>query len=123
MSHADKLDAFVDLATSARDDDHSYWDASDPDNIQSAGEFFDQELGFLSNGDKKELKATWDAVIADGRDIKLLFSAIKILKDKYGHDEKSLDKTNPLQETQQASERSSEDLPGTALDRKPEENS
>lgn len=84
MSHyySDTLDTFADLASSVHDE-HHYWDASDPDNIRAAKEFFNLELGFLSHSDKNALKAAWQAAIDDCRDIKLLFNAIKVLKDKY----------------------------------------
>jgi hypothetical protein len=92
MSHyyVDALDTFADLATYVHDE-HYYWDASDPDNIRAAREYFDTELGFLGNSDKHDLKEAWDAAINDCRNTKLLFNVIKVLKDKY---DKPIDESN-----------------------------
>lgn len=82
--YAEKLDMFADLATySYQDDEHFYLDASEPDNIQSARQFLDNELGFLSSSDKRSLEEAWQAAIRDCRDTKVFLSAIKVLKDKY----------------------------------------
>jgi len=82
--YAEKLDLFADLATSVRENESlSYCDPSDPDNIQAAQEYFDKELTFLSKRDKQALKDVWQGAVQDCLSTKLLFNAIKVLKDKY----------------------------------------
>ncbi len=83
--YAEKLDMFADLATCGEPEEENYcfWDSSDPNNIRVAGDYLDNELGFLSSGDKHALTAAWKAATEDCRDSKLLFNVVKVLKEKY----------------------------------------
>jgi hypothetical protein len=84
---SDKLEIFAEIATTCYDnedgDDFRYFDASDPENVQSATEFFNTELGFLTGREKDDLLEVWHRVCNDCRQTKLLFNAVKVLQDKY----------------------------------------
>jgi hypothetical protein len=91
--YADKLDNFVNLATTGHmnleefdgtDLEYRYIDTSDPTNIKVAKEYFETELGFLGGMDKEDLQNIWKMTIEDCRCNKILFNAIKVLSDKYG---------------------------------------
>lgn len=81
--YSEKLDLFADLATNVSIEGHQYWDTADPENLEIATRFFNEELGFLSGREKEELLDTWQMTLDDARYTKILFNSIKVLKDKY----------------------------------------
>lgn len=84
MKNTELLDMFAEVATSVnKEGSHKYWDASDPKNMSSALKFYNEKLGFLGSRDKRELLEVWQQACDDGRELKLFFNAIKVLKEKY----------------------------------------
>ena len=83
MTYAEKLEMFADLATESQESEYTYWDVSDPDNMQRALDYFNRELTFLSGRDKDDLMKVWMRACEDCRDTKLLFNAVKVLQGKY----------------------------------------
>lgn len=84
MTYAEKLETFADLATESQEFEHcDYPDASSPENIKRAWDYLNRELTFLGGRDKDELVSVWRHACDDCRDVKLLFTAVKVLQIKY----------------------------------------
>jgi len=84
MNKSELLDAFSEIATCVSNEGlHQYWDASEPENLRSALDFYYSHLYWLDSRDKQELLEVWQVVCDDPRDVKLLFNSIRVLKEKY----------------------------------------
>ncbi len=90
MKKTELLDMFAEIATSVEEGTHKYWDASEPENMAKALKFYYEHLGFLGSRDKRELLEVWQQACDDGRELRLFFNAIKVLKDKYDESQESV---------------------------------
>lgn len=86
LSKSEKLQAFLDLACYVSEEEFGfvYIDVSHPDNRDKAEAWFKDNLMFLGRQDADELRRIWDCAIEDGGSARILFNAIKYLKEKYG---------------------------------------
>lgn len=80
METALKLQRFAEIATYYST---TLRDTSDRDNRQQAEIYLRTELGFLGSRDLRELKEVWNYTCLDGRDTRLLFTAVKTLQERY----------------------------------------
>lgn len=84
IKNQNKLQLFAELAChKCSEGEYVVPDASDPENKKRADEWLNKELTFLRKHDVDELKRIWKLAIDDGRNTRLLFSAVKVLQDKY----------------------------------------
>ena len=84
LDNGEKLHLFAELACYRPTiDKFVLIDASHPDNKNRADKWFKNELSFLCKRDAEELKRIWSKSAEDGRDTRLLFTAVKVLQDKY----------------------------------------
>lgn len=83
MGKKEKLKLFAEYACYSTASGPVFPDPSHPNNVERASEWLKKELTFLGKRDEDELKQVWNQAINDGRDIKMLFTAVKVLQDKY----------------------------------------
>ena len=84
---AEKLRTFAELACYSRrkPTDFPFCDPSDPENCARAERWLCTELTFLSNRDIEDLRSVWEKTIEDADYRRTLFTAVKVLQDKYAN--------------------------------------
>lgn len=83
METALKLQKFAEIASNRTLSNTTILWRDANDNKEQAENYLQNELGFLSGRDWRELKEVWNHTCRDGRDSRLLFSAVKTLQERY----------------------------------------
>jgi hypothetical protein len=85
LSKQERLQLFAEIACRrpTMDEEFTCSDPSDPENKKNATKWLKSELNFLGKRDAEDLVQTWEYAINDGRYVRMLFSTIKILQEKY----------------------------------------